>query len=400
MHDSWRGPQPQVESLPSIPPPPKKKNNPTITFFSDDKNWQDFQDCLAMTSSPTQFWRTNQKFGSTFLLVKSSLSSWKRGRSHELTPISTFHPRKSFPSPWSTASLRSEDILKLQYWDQWNETQRVNCKTKKNMLRILRVLFACLFRLALVMNWDVFVLTSARVLAPVGVVLENKAVLMLWWVHFPFGAFIIMSRLVCFLGCSIQEGCPKPHKKCKKNALRLETQIFQKAATHPLWVSSSQTSYVVCWASERFLTGGALQHSIGPSEALEIISGDLGLSATQSTICHPLFPCIPTGSYLEMVGKSSTSTTSTSRTRAWNCNMIYKKTNVTHLPWRFLFLDDSYYLTTPITWRLLLLDDSYYLTIPNLCSAISFVYRKFLNLNFLRLFLLLLVLVLLVVLSL
>ena len=67
------------------------------------------------------------------------------------------------------------------------------------------------------------------------------------------------------------------------------------------------------------------------------------------------------------------------------------------IPWRFLFLDDSYYLTLlwtipitwlylyltiPITWRLLEIDDSYYLTRLLLDSAMSFVYRKFLNLNF------------------
>ena len=80
--------------------------------------------------------------------------------------------------------------------------------------------------------------------------------------------------------------------------------------------------------------------------------------------------------------------------------------------WRLLLLDDNYYLTTPITWRCLFLDDTYYLTIPitwrNLLlddslnylttpiswryllfddtyyyCAMSFVYRKSLNLNFL-----------------
>ena len=56
-----------------------------------------------------------------------------------------------------------------------------------------------------------------------------------------------------------------------------------------------------------------------------------------------------------------------------------------------LLLDDSYYLTSPFTWlrcyfTLLLIDDSCYLTLLLLDSAMSFVYRKFLNLNFLRFF--------------
>lgn len=58
----------------------------------------------------------------------------------------------------------------------------------------------------------------------VGVVVANKAVLMLWWVHSQFGAFTIMSRLICFLGCSIKglskRGVSEAPQKMQKNALR------------------------------------------------------------------------------------------------------------------------------------------------------------------------------------
>ena len=156
--------------------------------------------------------------------------------------------RSTHASPFQVleAQQASDRKISWNYWDQWNETQRVKCQTRKNMLRISRVLLACFFRLALVIHWDVFLFSHLLLflLAVVGVVVANKAVLMLWSVHSQFGAFIIMSRLICFLGCSIsglfKRGVSEAPQKIQKKSL--ETQVFQKAATHPLWVSSSKTS--------------------------------------------------------------------------------------------------------------------------------------------------------------
>ena len=244
------------------------------------------------------------------------------------------------------AQQASDRKISWNYWDQWNETQRVKCQTRKNMLRISRVLFDCFFRLALAIHWDVFLFSHLLLflLAVVGVVVANKAVLMLW-VHSQFGAFTIMSRLICFLGCSIRglskKGVSEAPQKCEKKSL--ETQIFQKAATHPLWVSSSKTSCEARFSQpiakpprqtwfaghpNGFSLVGLSNIRSVPRKHWKSFRETWAYQLPKVTICHPLFPCIPTGSYLGTAGKFSTLTT----TSGWNCNKIYKKTNVTHLP--------------------------------------------------------------------
>lgn len=141
---------------------------------------------------------------------------------------------------------------------------------------------------------------------------------------------------------SVQEGGVRsPTKNAKKKSL--ETQIFQKAATHPFWVSSSKTSCKARFSQpiakpprqtwfaghpNGFSLVGLSNIRSVPRKHWKSFRETWAYQLPKITICHPLFPCIPTGSYLGMVGKFSTLTT----TSGWKCNKIYKKTNVTHLP--------------------------------------------------------------------